>query len=130
MSDERSTALDSPQSSPVTPVSVSSFGAQHGSDSESLATTVEETVMAEQVTKDAVKEAQSAARLAPVDDTASTNSTPAVNGELPSGPKTTTSAPFDHSSTTTSAPSAGDGARAPGKADGAAREVRSGREGT
>ncbi|KAH4400453.1 hypothetical protein HBI24_080700 [Parastagonospora nodorum] len=48
--------------------------------------------MAEQVTKDVVKEAQSVGRPAPIDDTASTTSTPAVNGETPSGPATTASA--------------------------------------
>ncbi|KAH7089162.1 hypothetical protein FB567DRAFT_326411 [Paraphoma chrysanthemicola] len=52
--------------------------------------------MAEQVTKDVVKEAQSVGRPAPIDDSASTTITPAANGELPSGPATapsTTSEP-------------------------------------
>ncbi|KAF2855586.1 hypothetical protein T440DRAFT_158453 [Plenodomus tracheiphilus IPT5] len=44
--------------------------------------------MAEQVAYDVVKEAQSVGRSAPIDDSASTTSTPAVNGELPSGPTT------------------------------------------
>ncbi|KAI8942512.1 hypothetical protein NX059_000576 [Plenodomus lindquistii] len=49
--------------------------------------------MAEQVIKDVVKEAQSVGRSAPIDDSASTSSTPAANGELPSGP-----APSKHDS--------------------------------
>lgn len=44
--------------------------------------------MAEQVVNDVVKEAQSVGSSAPIDDSASTTSTPAVNGELPSGPTT------------------------------------------
>ncbi|KAL5117931.1 hypothetical protein ACEQ8H_004250 [Pleosporales sp. CAS-2024a] len=79
---------DTRLSAPVTPVSA---GSEHDSDMASVAATVPHTVMAEQVTKDVVKEAQSVGPLAPIDDTASTTSTPAVNGELPSGPTTTNS---------------------------------------
>jgi hypothetical protein len=103
MGDERSTGLDTQLSGPGTPVSVDT---EHESDVESLATTVPETVMAEQVTKDVVKEAQSVGRPAPIDDTASTTSTPAVNGETPSGPATinsTTSEPTSTATNTTSA---------------------------
>jgi hypothetical protein len=90
MDDERSSGLDTQVSSPTTPIS-SSNNTEHESDNDSLATTVPETVMAEQVTKDVVKEAQSVGRPAPIDDTASTTNTPAARGELPSGPATTNS---------------------------------------
>ncbi|KAH8728669.1 hypothetical protein GQ44DRAFT_701796 [Phaeosphaeriaceae sp. PMI808] len=46
--------------------------------------------MAEQVTKDVVKEAQSMGRPAPIDDSASTTNSAAAHGGLPSGPATTT----------------------------------------
>jgi hypothetical protein len=103
MGDERSTGLDTQLSGPGTPVSVDT---EHESDVESLATTVPETVMAEQVTKDVVKEAQSVGRPAPIDDTASTTSTPAVNGELASGPATTHATTSEPNSTATNATSA------------------------
>jgi len=103
MSHERCTGPDTQLSAPVTPVSVDS---EHESDMESLATTVPETVMAEQVTKDVVKEAQSVGRPAPIDDTASTTSTPAVNGETPSGPATTAPATLKPTPTATDAASA------------------------
>jgi hypothetical protein len=81
--------LDSQQSTPLTPKSFFDSEHEHESDIESCATTVPETVMAEQVANDVVKEAQSVGRSAPIDDSASTTSTPAVNGESPSGPTTT-----------------------------------------
>jgi len=128
MPDERSSGLDSQQSTPITPVSAFSFGTEHSSDNDSLAAAVPETVMAEQVTKDVVKEAQSVGRPAPIDDTASTTNTPAANGELPAGPATTNSTVSDPSSTATNATSAdaasADSARVSGKAGGAATEVR------
>ncbi|KAF2129532.1 hypothetical protein P153DRAFT_291331 [Dothidotthia symphoricarpi CBS 119687] len=92
---------DSHLSSPTSPTSA--FGSEHESDRESLATTVPETVMAEQVTNDVVKEAQSVGHAAPTDDTASTTSSSAANGEPPSGPNTTTT-----SSLSTSVASAAD----------------------
>ena len=76
MVDERPAGLDSQRSSPVTPTS--SFhdtDTEHSSDNESLATTVPETVMAEQVSKHAVNEAQSEGRPAPADDSTSTTTT-------------------------------------------------------
>jgi hypothetical protein len=93
--------LDSQQSTPLTPKS-SFFDAEHDheheSDIESCATTVPETVMAEQVANDVVKEAQSVGPSAPIDDSASTTNTPAVNGEVPSGPATTKPTSLDASS--------------------------------
>jgi hypothetical protein len=103
MSDDSSAGLDAQRSTPVTPVSVDT---EHESDVDSLATTVPETVMAEQVTKDVVKEAQSVGRPAPIDDTASTTNNPAANGELPSGPATTNSTTSEPNSTATDATSA------------------------
>ena len=74
----RSLGRDSPQSPPFAPSSSPSL--EHLSDSESCATAVSETVMAEQATNDVVKEAQSMGPPAPIGDTASATSTPAVNG--------------------------------------------------
>lgn len=86
-------ALDSSQSSPLTPALLlacrAPLDSEPKSDIASCATTAPETVMAEQVAQDVVKEAQSVGRPAPVDDSASTPSTPAVNGASPSGPETT-----------------------------------------
>lgn len=65
--------------------------------------------MAEQVTNDVVKEAQSVGRPAPIDDTASTTSTPAVNGEPLSGPAITNSYPLKATSTAPHAIRAGTG---------------------
>jgi hypothetical protein len=59
------------------------------SDSNSSPVAVAQTVMAEQVTNDVVKEAQSMGRPAPIDDTASATNTSAASGEQPSGPATT-----------------------------------------
>ena len=44
-------------------------------------------VMAEQITHDVVKEAQSMGGPSPIDDTASTTNNSTGNGEVPSGPK-------------------------------------------
>ncbi|KAH9874429.1 hypothetical protein IAQ61_003618 [Plenodomus lingam] len=92
---------------------------EHESDLESCATTVPETVMAEQVANDVVKEAQSVGRSAPIDDSASTTSTPAVNGELPSAPTTSKHDSPQQSSAAANAnkpeASSADGARMTGK---------------
>jgi hypothetical protein len=116
-----------------TPVSASR-NTEHSPDSESVAATVPETVMAEQVTNDVVKEAQSVGRPAPIDDTASTTNTPAAHGELPAGHASTNSTTSEPSSKATSATSAdavpADSARASGGADGAATEVMKDRHGT
>jgi hypothetical protein len=98
MDEARAAGLDTQQTSPIS--SVFLFESEHESDNDSLPTTVAETVMAEQVTKDVVKEAQSVGRPAPIDDTASTTNTPAVNGELPSGPATANSTSDQHSRAT------------------------------
>ncbi len=90
--------LDSQQSTPLTPTSFFGSEQEHHSDIESCATSVPETVMAEQVTNDVVKEAQSVGRSAPIDDSASTTNTPAVNGEPPSGTATTKATPREASS--------------------------------
>lgn len=58
------------------------------SDSKSLPCAVAKTVMAEQVTSHVVNEAQSMARPASIDDTASATNSRAVNGDLPSGSAT------------------------------------------
>lgn len=57
--------------------------------------------MAEQVTNDVVKEAQSVGRPAPIDDTASTTNLSATNGTLPPGPATTLTKSSDSSSNAT-----------------------------
>jgi hypothetical protein len=101
MVDGHAAGPDTHLSAPTTPVSL--ISTEHESDNESLATTVPETVMAEQVTKDVVKEAQSVGRPAPIDDTASTTNTPAANGELPSGPATTHATTSELNSTATNA---------------------------
>lgn len=95
----RPAGLDSQQSTPLTPTSF--FGSDQGqlSDIGSCATSVPETVMAEQVANDVVKEAQSVGRSAPIDDSASTTNTPAVNGEPPSGTATTKTTTSEASST-------------------------------
>jgi hypothetical protein len=89
---------DSQQSTPLTPKSFFGSEQEHDSDIESCATTVPETVMAEQVASDVVKEAQSVGRPAPIDDSASTTNTPAVTGELPAGTATTKANPSEASS--------------------------------
>jgi hypothetical protein len=106
MVDGYAAGADTHLSAPTTPVSLISTSTEHESDNDSLATTVPETVMAEQVTKDVVKEAQSVGRPAPIDDTASTTNTPAASGELPSGPTTTNATTSELKSTATNATSA------------------------
>jgi hypothetical protein len=56
--------------------------------------------MAEQITHDVVKEAQSMGGASPIDDSASTTNTSAGNGEAPSGPTTINSKSSDALSTT------------------------------
>jgi hypothetical protein len=132
MGDERAAGLDTQLSSPTTPISLSE--SEHESDRDSLATTVAETVMAEQVTKDVVKEAQSVGRPAPIDDTASTTNTPAAGGELPTGPATTNSTTSDQTPTATNATSthaaSADVVHVSAKAIGAAAAVCSDTTGT
>ncbi|KAI4961358.1 hypothetical protein J4E86_000386 [Alternaria arbusti] len=118
----RPAGLDSQQSAPLTPTSLFGSDQEHLSDIESCATSVPETVMAEQVANDVVKEAQSVGRSAPIDDSASTTNTPAVNGEPPSGTATTKPTPREASPTKptvngTGAPATGS-AHVSDKADG------------
>ena len=88
MEDERGTGHDAQPSASSASTSVTH--AEHDSNNNSSTATVPETVMAEQVTKHVVKEAQSVGPSAPIDDTASTTNSLAANGEQPSGPATTT----------------------------------------
>ncbi|KAF1919617.1 hypothetical protein BDU57DRAFT_536577 [Ampelomyces quisqualis] len=108
----RCAGRDTQRPTPTAPVSPS--GAEHESDKASCAPTVPETVMAEQVTKDVVKEAQSMGHPAPIDEPASTTSNPAANGELPSGPATTTSTTPEHTSAATHAAATPDGPKQAG----------------
>jgi hypothetical protein len=80
---------NSQRSTPLTPTSFFKSEHKHNSDIESCANAVPETVMAEQVANDVVKEAQSVGHSAPIDDSASTTNDPAVNGDPPSGTATT-----------------------------------------
>ena len=89
MEDERGTGHDASLSASSAPPSVNH--AEQQSNNNSSTATVPGTVMAEQVTNDVVKEAQSVGRPAPIDDTASTTNSSAANGEQPSGPATTNS---------------------------------------
>ncbi|RAR12442.1 hypothetical protein DDE82_000153 [Stemphylium lycopersici] len=94
--------LDSQPSTPLTPLTPTFLSVsehEHFSDVASCATTAPETVMAEQAAKDVVKEAQSVGRSAPIDDSASTTNTPAVNGDPPSGIPTTKPTPPEAPST-------------------------------
>ena len=83
--------------------------------------------MAEQVTNDVVKEAQSVGPSAPIDGTASTTNSSAANGEQPSGPATTNSklpeppSASTNATTTDAAPAAG--AQASANSDGNAATV-------
>lgn len=125
----RPAGLDSQQSAPLTPTSLFGSDQEHLSDIESCATSVPETVMAEQVANDVVKEAQSVGRSAPIDDSASTTNTPAVNGEPPSGTATTKPTPREASPTKptvngTGAPATGS-AHVSDKADGDVAAVSS-----
>lgn len=65
------------------------------------AATVPKIVMAEQITHDVVKEAQSMGGPSPIDVSASATNSSAGNGEAPSGPTTLDSKPSDALATTT-----------------------------
>ena len=101
MEDERATGHDTLLSASLASPFVSH--AEHQSNSTSSPATVSETVMAEQVTNDVVKEAQSVGPSAPIDDTASTTNSSAANGEQPSGPTNTNSNPSEAPSASTNA---------------------------
>lgn len=111
MEDERGTGHDAQPSTSSASTSVTH--AEPDSNNNSLAATVPETVMAEQVTNHVVKEAQSVGPSAPIDDTASTTNSLAANGEQPSGPTITNGTPseapsaFTNATTTDSASAAG-----------------------
>lgn len=80
----------------------SSTDKEHASDRESsAATTVPNLVMAEQITHDVVKEAQSMG-VPPIDVSASTTQSSAGNGEAPSGPNDFNSKASDAPTTTNS----------------------------
>jgi hypothetical protein len=89
------------------------------------ATTALQIVMAEQITRDVVKEAQSVGGPAPIDDTASTTNNSAGNGEAPSGPNTHDSNPSDDPTATnaTNSASAASAVRPSEIADGAIGKV-------
>lgn len=71
------------------------------SDSKPLAAAIDpKIVMAEQITHDVVKEAQSMGGPSPIDNTASTTENSAGNGEAPSGPSTIKANPSDATPTT------------------------------
>jgi hypothetical protein len=75
---------------------LSSTDKDQPSDQElSAAPTVPNLVMAEQITHDVVKEAQSMGGVSPIDESASTTNTSAGNGEAPSGPPTLDPKPSD-----------------------------------
>lgn len=94
MEDDRRTGHDTLQSASPAPT-LNPLAEQQSNRNPSPAT-VPHTVMAEQVTNDVVNEAQSVGRPAPIDDTATTTNSSAVNGEQPSGlPATTTSRPSE-----------------------------------
>ena len=88
---------------------------EQASDTEPPAATADpQIVMAEQITHDVVKEAQSVGGPSPIDDTASTTNNSAGNGEAPSGPKTTDSKASDSLATASApAPDAASGAAQP-----------------
>jgi hypothetical protein len=93
---------------------------EHISDQELLAaSTVPNLVMAEQITHDVVKEAQSVGGISPIDDSASTTHTSAGNGKAPSGPPTLDSQPSDDRSITdaTNDAAVGDTQQSPETAD-------------
>lgn len=73
---------------------------EHTSDKDFLtAATVIKIVMAEQITHDVVKEAQSMGGPSPIDDNATSTSTHAGDGATPSAPPTANSKPSDTTST-------------------------------
>ena len=125
MEDERGTGHDAQPSASSASTSVTH--AEHDSNNNSSTATVPETVMAEQVTKHVVKEAQSVGPSAPIDDTASTTNSLAAHGEQPSGPATTngTSSELPSASTnaTTTDSASAAGARASANSDGLAATV-------
>lgn len=125
MEDERGSGHDAQQSASSASTSVTH--AEHDSNNNSSTATVPQTVMAEQVTNDVVKEAQSVGPSAPIDDTASTTNTLAATGEQPSGPATTNgksseAPPASTNATTTDSASAA-GAQASANSDGTAMTV-------
>lgn len=125
MEDERGSGHDAQQSASSASTSVTH--AEHDSNNNSSTATVPQTVMAEQVTNDVVKEAQSMGPSAPIDDTASTTNTLAATGEQPSGPATTNgksseAPPASTNATTTDSASAA-GAQASANSDGTAMTV-------
>ncbi|KAF2121525.1 hypothetical protein BDV96DRAFT_215823 [Lophiotrema nucula] len=96
--------------------------ADRSDNSRVAADTDPELVMAEQITHDVVKQAQSVGGPAPIDDPATTTNVPAGYGDAPSAPTTTSQKPSDASPPpTTNAPSRDadqiDGARPADKAD-------------
>ncbi|KAJ4341303.1 hypothetical protein N0V95_007251 [Ascochyta clinopodiicola] len=93
MEHERPSGHDTRLSASPAPVPV--HHAEQQSNGASWPVAVAETVMAEQVTNHVVKEAQSVARPAPIDDTASTTSPSAAHGELPAPPATNNSTTAD-----------------------------------
>ncbi|KAF2994493.1 hypothetical protein E8E13_002051 [Curvularia kusanoi] len=95
MEDERGCGHDALESASSTSPSVQLSEQEQGSDNNSSPPAVAHTVMAEQVTNDVVKEAQSVGRSAPIDDTATTTNASAPSGEKPLGPATTDSKPAD-----------------------------------
>lgn len=130
MEDERGTGHDAPQSASAASPSAVTL-AEHHSDSHFSPPAVPHTVMAEQVTNDVVKEAQSVGPSAPIDDTASATNTSAASGEQPSGPATTDSksinsppAPTNATTATTDSASASAAdAKASANGDGPAASV-------
>ncbi|KAJ4990339.1 hypothetical protein SVAN01_04221 [Stagonosporopsis vannaccii] len=109
MEDERGSGHDTLPSVSATPTVNAHTDQQSNSNSSPAA--VPKTVMAEQITNDVVKEAQSVGRPAPIDDNASTTNSSAANGEQPSGPATTNSklseVPASTNATTDAASAAG-----------------------
>lgn len=87
----------------LSPMSTRPDKEHHSDRASSAAATDSQIVMAEQITHDVVKEAQSMGGPSPVDDTASTTNTTAGNGEAPSGPTTLDSTSSDALPTTTKA---------------------------
>ncbi|KZM25945.1 uncharacterized protein EKO05_0009220 [Ascochyta rabiei] len=102
MEHERPTGHDTRLS--ASPAPAPARHAEQRSNGASWPVAVAETVMAEQVTNHhVVKEAQSVARPASIDDTASTPSPSAAHGELPPPPATTNSTAADAPSTSSNA---------------------------
>ena len=119
MEDERGTGHDTLRS--ASPARTFLDHVEHQSNSKSSTATVPGTVMAEQITNDVVKEAQSVGRPAPIDDTATTTKPSAASGEQPSDPTTANSKPFKapsaSSNTTTTNSTLGAGAQVSANSD-------------